>query len=166
MAPKFKLPGFGDIFPGRSTPTRSPRRSTTETPKSPAPQLGLPVLTSPIDLPGLTSESRPQTQSPAHVTSPTSARRSTRFDHVIDIPPTSPQSRDADEWVTEQVRDRAGNRTTRRRRVRGRPKGARHLLHAKAGRMKLFRCIGFGILLAAGVSVCRCSHVLIYVADD
>ena len=150
---------LASLFHGRSTISSRRTSDAVLSPKSPAPRLGLSILTSPtIDLPGLPSHE-------ARSRSPRSpeGQRSVR-DGDITVPPSARARRLRDEgppedtsqsnWRWEDVIDSAGGRTRRRRRIQKRPRGARGILREKEGRMKLLRCLGFGLLLAVGVSVC------------
>ena len=164
------------LFNGRSTIARQSPPSSLVSPKSPAPRLGVSILSSPrIDLPGLPSHLSPSSRTPtsAHsdheasspppstVAAPASALF--RQDPSSTVPPTPPlvpsgRSSPPSTWRWEHVRDSSGNVRKRRRRLRdaARPRGAKKsLLRERAGRLKLMRCLGLGILLAVGLSVCE-----------
>jgi hypothetical protein len=163
------------LFNGRSTISSQSFTSSVVSPKSPAPRLGLSILSSPtIDLPGLPSHLSPPSRAPLSphsfrdMTSPTgmtvaalpSAR--SRWSHSTVHPPPSSRPRSQPNsprrnWDWEHVRTSSGD--TRRRRTRrmkhGRPRGAtKGILREKAGRVKLIRCLGLGILLGVGLTVC------------
>lgn len=156
------------LFSGRSTiSSQSP--TVLLSPKSPAPRLGLSILSSPtIDIPGIPSHHflSSRTTSPQFVqgiASPIGANLPTppsaisrNFHSVTD--PSSPglqrsSPRRNQEW--EHIRNDSGSRVRRRQRPNTRPHGVRKsILHEKAGRMKLLRCVGLGSLLAIGLTVC------------
>ena len=180
MAIKEQQSGFTrrltSLFNGRSTIASQSFPSSAASPKSPAPRLGVSILSSPrIDLPGLPSHASPSLRSPVSrysneeelspppttISAPASVR--SRQDQPSTFPPSqslaqsgrrSPRSN----WEWEHVRDSSGNTRRRRKRLREhvRPRGARKtILREKAGRLKLIRCLGLGLLLAVGFSVCR-----------
>ncbi len=163
------------LFNGRSTISGQTSPSVVS-PQSPAPRLGLSILSSPtIDLPGLPSPVLPSSRAPASphsadgvtspvgitIAAPPSAR--SRQSHSIMYPPppalpTSGRSSPQTNWEWEHVRDSSGSTQRRRRRKtkHGRPpRGAKSIFREKAGRMKLIRCLGLGSLLAVGLTICK-----------
>jgi hypothetical protein len=167
---------FRSLFDGRSTIASQSLPSSVVSPKSPAPRLGVSILSGPrIDLPGLPSHLSPSSRSPTSphpdlragspsptaIAAPPSAR--SRQHPSSAFPPTPPiprseRSSPRSNWDWEHVRDSSGNTRRRRRRLREavRPRGAKKsLLREKAGRLKLIRCLGLGLLLTVGLSVCK-----------
>ena len=166
---------------GRSSISSPSSPSLINSPKSPAPRLGLSILVSPtIDLPGLPShvsqspQVQAQPQSTRGITSPTGSTTSSRSagarqsQPIIQHPSqtlsqsgqrgqrgqSSPQSR----WDWEHVRDSSGSVRRRRKRRMGRsgPRdGIKGILRSKTGRLKLLRCLGLGSLLVIGLTVCK-----------
>jgi hypothetical protein len=168
------------LFNGRSTISSQRFPSSVVSPKSPAPRLGLSILASPtIDLPGLPSHLSPPSRVPMSphsfrgMTSPTGvtvapppSARSRRSHSTIHPPSSCPLRSEPNSprrnWGWEHVRNSSGS--TRRRRTRrkelGRPPGAiKGILREKAGRIKLIRCLGLGILLGVGLTVCTFDHL-------
>ena len=165
------------MFNGRSTISRQNAPPLVVSPKSPTPRLGLSILSSPtIDLPGLPSHVSPSsrpTVSPRSIhgltpqegitiAAPPSARSAQSHSAAHSVTPnysrsevTSPRTI----WDWEHVRDRSGNMRRRRRKrairqVRPRH-GVKSILQEKAGRSKLIRCLGLGLLLAVGLTICK-----------
>jgi hypothetical protein len=166
------------LFNGRSTISSQVPPLSVVSPKSPAPRLGLSILSSPtIDIPGLPSHRSPSSRSPTSrhsvngVRSPTgvtiAAPPSSRSRRSPALPPSPPlpqsgRSSPRTNWEWEHVRDNSGHTRRRRRRARtnGRPRSnKKSLLRQKAGRMKLFRCLGLGLVLAIGLTVCKLARV-------
>lgn len=172
--------GFGtrlkSLFNGRSTIARQSLPSSIVSPKSPAPRLGVSILASPrIDLPGLPSHLSPFPRSPtsthldhggcspppATIAAPASALSRQDASPAFPLSPhlhCTTRSSPPSTWQWEHVRDSSGNTRRRRRRLREavRPRGAKKsLLREKTGRLKLVRCLGLGLLLAVGLSVCE-----------
>lgn len=170
--------GFGGrlrtLFHGRSSISSQNSPSSVDSPKSPAPRLGLSILLSPtIDLPGLPSQRSPSSQTPAPPQS--TSRLASPTGSTIFAPPSawsrqpqphsptqtlsqSRQSSPRTDWNWEHVRDSSGNVRRRRKRRIGqtRPRhGMKSILQSKTGRLKLLRCLGLGSLLAIGLTVCK-----------
>lgn len=165
------------MFNGRSTISRQNSPPLVVSPKSPAPRLGLSILSSPtIDLPGIPSHVLPSSRASI---SPRSIHRITPQDAIAIAAPSSArsgQSRSAahsvlpnpsrsevtsprTNWDWEHVRDHSGS-IRRRRRKRAieqvRPRhGVKSILQEKAGRSKLIRCFALGLLLAVGLTICK-----------
>lgn len=164
------------LFDGRSIISSQNPPSSTVSPKSPAPRLGLSILLSPtIDLPGLPSHVSPSSRAPAspqpigRVTSPTGSTitappfassrqpRSTIHSPSPTFAPSGHSSRRTD-WNWEHVRDNSGSvrRRPRRRMEQARPQhGIKGILREKAGRLKLIRCLGLGSLVVVGLAICK-----------
>jgi hypothetical protein len=163
------------LFNGHSTISRRISASDILSPKSPAPRLGLSILSSPrIDLAGLPSHTSPSARvSPRSATSwapsPTGPNvlipppvRSRQSHPSISSPharPTRPnRGSPRTQWEWEETRDSTGNTRRIRRRIAGivQPKrAAKSIFREKAGRMKLIRCLVLGSLLAVGLIICR-----------
>lgn len=180
MAIKQQQNGFArrltSLFNGRSTFRSQILPSSAVSPKSPAPRLGVSILSSPrIDLPGLPSCAAPSSLPPVSpysneealsppltaIAAPASVYSSR--DQPSTLSPSTPSAESRrhplqSNWQWEHVRDSSGNTRRRRKRLREhvRPRGAKKgILQEKAGRLKLIRCLGLGFTLAVGLSICR-----------
>ncbi len=165
------------MFSGRSTISRQSSLPLVVSPKSPAPRLGLSILSSAtIDLPGLPSHVSPSSRASTSprsirglasqlsitIAAPSSARsrQSHSTTHCVSPDPSqSGQTSPRANWDWEHVRSRSGSIRRRRRKrpiKQGRPRrGVKSILQEKAGRLKLIRCLALGLLLAVGLTVCK-----------
>lgn len=159
---------------GRSTISSHDSASSVMSPKSSAPRLGLSILSSPtIDLPGLPSHGPPSSRMPVSpyavggVQSPDrdiivgQPSATPRQSAVSVLPPSQAlirpgQSSPRRNLDREYVRGGSENIRRRRKRAKiARPRtAAKSIFRAKAGRMKLIRCLASGSLLAIGLTVC------------
>ena len=166
------------LFNGRSTIARRDptlTASPVHSPKSPAPRLGIAILTSPtISIPGVTGHrvsTADEVTSPAAtgalVTSPQGTNGSPTIQSSESGPPPRPQQphlpspRLEENWFRHD-RGISGRRQHAEKFQRtalkkgGRPhSNKKRFLSRCSGRLKLFRCLGTGVALFGVLGVCR-----------